>query len=108
MLIEDQRRIAHLNDDEGLGKTPSPRLPPQIVEDSEDNNSSDSDKPNNSGPSASPSNPGPSTGPGDSSSNESDPTEEEGSNGSYRVMIPSFVLNFVAEVFEHLTNIFFF
>jgi hypothetical protein len=106
MLRDEQRRIAHLYDDEGLGKTPSPRLSPQIDEDSEDNNNSDSDKSDDS--SDSPSNPGPSIGPEDSGSNESGPTEEEGSNGSYRVIISSFVLNFVAEVFEHITNIFFF
>lgn len=108
MLREEQRRIAYLYDDEGLGKTPSPRLSPQILEDSEDNNSSDSDKPDDSDPSASSSNPGPSTGPGDSGSNESGPTEEGESNGSFKVIIPSFVLNFVAEVFEHISNIFFF
>jgi len=105
MLIDDQRRTAHLYDDEGLGKTPSPNLPPQTVEDSEDND--DSDKPDDSGPS-SPSNPGPSTGPEDLGSNESGPTGEEGSNESYRVIISSFVLNFVAEIFEHINNIFFF
>jgi hypothetical protein len=99
----EQRSMARLYDDEGLGKTPSPSPEPQTVEDSEDNNSSDSDEPDGSGPSPSPSNPGPSTGPGDSG-----PTGEEGSNGSYRIIIPSFVLNFVAEVFEHISNIFFF
>ena len=98
-LRDDQRRIAHLNDDEGLGKTPSP---PQT--DEEDNNSSDSDNPDDSGPSASPSNPGPSIGPGNSDSNEPGPSEE----GSYRVIIPSFALNFVAEIFEQITNVFFF
>ncbi len=106
ILRDEQRLIAHLYDDEGLGKTPSPRLSPQMVEDSEDNNSSDSDKPDDSGPSASPSNPGPSAGPSDA--NESGPTGEEGSNGSYKVIIPAFVLNFVAEALEHITNIFFF
>jgi hypothetical protein len=103
IYMNEQRSMARLYDDEGLGKTPSPTPEPQAVEDSENNNSSDSDEPDGFGPSASPSNPGPSTGPGDSG-----PTGEEGSNGSYRVIIPSFVLNFVAEVFEHISNIFFF
>jgi len=105
---EDQDRIAHLYDDEGLGKTPSPSLPPQIIEDSDDNNNSDSDEPDDSGPSPSPGNPGPSAGPEDSGSNESGPTGEEGSNESYKIIIPSFLLNFVAEVFENITNMFFF
>jgi hypothetical protein len=108
MLREDQARIARLNDDEGLGKTPSPNPSSQMDVDSEDNNSSDTDNPDDSGPSASPSNPGPSIGPGDSSSNEPGPTGEEGSNGSYKVIIPSFALNFVAEIFEQITNLFFF
>jgi hypothetical protein len=101
MLIEDQRRIAHLYDDEGLGKTPSPS-PTQTSEDSEDNSSD----PDNSGPSPNPSNPGPDE--GGSGSNESGPTGEEGCNESCRTIIPFFILNFVAEIFEHFTNMFFF
>jgi len=100
---EDQSRIAHLYDDEGLGKTPPASPTSQADENSEDNNNSD---PDNSGPSASSSNPGP-TG-GDSNSNEPGPTGEEGSNESYRIIIPFFILNFVAEIFEHFTNMFFF
>jgi len=99
----EQDSMARFYDDEGLGKTPSPSPAPQAVEYSEDNNSSDSDEPNGSGPSTSPSNPGPSTGPVNSGS-----TGEEGSNGFYKVIISSFVLNFVAEVFEQINNIFFF
>lgn len=102
-----ETREAMFRDFEGLDKTPLVSPPSQTVEDSEDNNSSDSDKPDDSGPSASPSNPGPAEGPGDLGSNESGPTGEEGSDESYKV-IPSFVLNFVAEIFEHITNIFFF
>jgi flagellar biosynthesis GTPase FlhF len=102
MLIEDQRRIAHLYDDEGLGKTPSPSST-QANEDSEDNNSSD---PDNSGPSPNSGNPGP--GEGGSGPNESGPTGEEGYNESCRTIIPFFILNFIAEIFEHFTNIFFF
>ena len=108
MFRNEQHRIAHLYDDEGLGKTPSPTPPSPIDEDSEDDVNSDSDNPDDSGPSATPSNPNCSSGPENSGSNESGPTIEEGSNGSQRVIISSFVLNFVAEIFEHITNIFFF
>lgn len=111
MLIEDQSRIAHLNDDEGLGKTPSPSSTPQTNEDSEDNDNSDpednnSSDPDSSGPSPGSNNPGPSE--GHSGSNESGPTQGEGNNESYKIVIPFLVLDFVAEIFEHLTNIFFF
>jgi len=114
----EQNRIAHLNDDEGLGKTPSPSLSSQSSDDTdgfddydEFTNSEefdDSDDSDESGPSDGPTNPGTSTGPGNSGSNEPGPTGEGGSNESYRIIIPLFVLNFIAEIFEHVANVFFF
>lgn len=101
MYRDDQRRIARLYDDEGLGKTPSPNPTPQIDEDSEDNNSSNSDEPDDSGPSANPSNPGPPAEPGNSSSNDTGPSEE---NGSYRIIVPLSMLNFVAGIIEHMSD----
>jgi hypothetical protein len=101
---EEQHRIAHLNDDEGLGKTPSD----SSSEFDDSDASDDSDESDDSGSSDNPNNPGTSTGPGNSGSNEPGPTGEEGSNGSYKIIIPLSILNFITEVFEHITNIFFF
>jgi len=100
----EQHRIAHLNDDEGLGKTPSD----SSSEFDDSDASDDSDESDDSGSSDNPNNPGTSTGPGNSGSNEPGPTGEEGSNGSYKIIIPLSILNFITEVFEHITNIFFF
>ena len=116
----EQRRIAHLNDDEGLGKTPSPNT--SNSDDSSDSYDSyysdeleDSDDSDDPGSSDNPNNPGPSSGPGNSGSNESgptggdgsDPTGGDGATGSYRIIIPLFALNFITEVLEQITNTFF-
>jgi hypothetical protein len=103
----EQSRIAYFNDDEGLGKTPSSiesnsSDSDDAPEDSDD--SDNSDDPDDSGPSA---NPGASSGPGNPGSNEPGPTGEEGPTGSYRIIVPFFVLNFITEVFEQITNVLF-